>query len=243
MAVTYHPLLKLQRELYNIPRGPERFNRYIETLRDPQTQDMRLPLSAMNPMGKDHIPELLDEYLALGADDFAAKALENIQPQLSQFKGVFQAALVIADDAHGMWTERYSVEFGERFETKPHFRRGWLVGLLWSSERPSLESVRQALETAVFRGLYVESNGIAITLREMMAQEGFVLNKSNIPQALDSDELEYSREIIAPYLESDEHPVIMSAIFGDEAAQSLGYEPLGLSQCAGLMVALADAEF
>ncbi|MEM7335653.1 MAG: hypothetical protein AAF490_26480 [Chloroflexota bacterium] len=240
MAVVYHPLIKLQRELYEIPRGPERFKRYIETLRDPHTQDMRLPLSAMNPMAKDHVPEALDLYLDEQADEVAGTCLAEIQPQLQEMSHQYQAALVMADDAHGMWTERFSVEFGERFETKPHFRRGWLVGLLWSSERPSLEKVRHALATAVFRGLYIEKYGFASTLQEMMAQEGFVLEKSGITQMLDADELAYSRELIAPHLETDDYPLIMSIIFGDEAAETLGYEPLGLSYQAGLMVALAN---
>ena len=240
MTIQYYPLIKLQRELYNIPRGPERFRKYIETLRDPQTKDMRLPLSAMNPMGKEHIPELLDEYLALDADAVAESCLMDVQPQLSSFIADYQVALVMADDTHGMWTEHFSVAYGERFESKPNFRRGWLVGLLWSSQRPSIDNIEFALKTAVFRGLYIEKHGFALNLRQMMAQEGFVLYKSGVPQTLDDAELAYSREIIAPYLETDEHPRIMSIIFGDEAAHQLGYEPLGLSQQAGLMVGLAN---
>ena len=46
----------------------ERFREYIKTMTDPETGDLALPLVAMNPMGKDHVPALIDEYLALGAE-------------------------------------------------------------------------------------------------------------------------------------------------------------------------------
>ena len=55
-----------------MPRGMERFREYIKTMTDAETGDLALPLVAMNPMGKDHIPALIDEYIALGAETIAA---------------------------------------------------------------------------------------------------------------------------------------------------------------------------
>ncbi|MCB0062226.1 MAG: hypothetical protein KDE19_08930 [Caldilineaceae bacterium] len=48
------------------------------------------------------------------------------------------------------------------------------------------------------------------------------------------------RQLLAPYLDSEHYPTCMAAIFGDEAARTLGYSPLGLSNYAGIAVALAD---
>jgi len=54
----------------------ERFREYIKTMTDPETGDLALPLVAMNPMGKDHIPALIDEYLALGAESIAERSID-----------------------------------------------------------------------------------------------------------------------------------------------------------------------
>ena len=57
-----------------LPRGMERFREYIKTMTDAETGDLALPLVAMNPMGKDHVPALIDDYLALGAETIAEEA-------------------------------------------------------------------------------------------------------------------------------------------------------------------------
>ena len=71
MNLTFVPLLQVQRDLYALPRGMERFREYIRTMTDADTGDLTLPLVAMNPMGKDHVPALIDDYLALGAEEIA----------------------------------------------------------------------------------------------------------------------------------------------------------------------------
>ena len=73
MKLSFLPLLQVQRDLYAMPRGMERFREYIKTMTDAETGDLALPLVAMNPMGKDHIPALIDEYIALGAEGSRSK--------------------------------------------------------------------------------------------------------------------------------------------------------------------------
>ena len=75
MKLSFLPLLQVQRDLYALPRGMERFREYIKTMTDPETGDLALPLVAMNPMGKDHVPALIDQYLALGAEQIAQDAM------------------------------------------------------------------------------------------------------------------------------------------------------------------------
>ena len=57
----------------------DRFRAYLQTMVDPETKDIQLPLSPMNPMGKDHVPALLDEYLAFDADGVAARAVAEAE--------------------------------------------------------------------------------------------------------------------------------------------------------------------
>ena len=138
LQLEFVPLLHVQRSLYRIPRGPERFRAYLETMLDPQTRDLELPLAAMNPMGKDHVPVLLDELQELDADGVAARAVAEAASSLAHVGGEFKVTLVVADDAGGSWTNRYSSEFSHRFESKPYRKRGWLTGILWTGEAPCL---------------------------------------------------------------------------------------------------------
>jgi hypothetical protein len=75
MEFDFVPLLQVLRDLYAMPRGMERFQAYIHTMTDADTGDLKLPLVAMNPMGRDHVPALLDELLALQADEVGAAAV------------------------------------------------------------------------------------------------------------------------------------------------------------------------
>ena len=69
MNVELVPLLQIQRDLYSLPRGPERFRTYLKTMVNSDGSDVRLPpLVAMNPMGKDHVPALLDSLLTMEAE-------------------------------------------------------------------------------------------------------------------------------------------------------------------------------
>jgi hypothetical protein len=53
MKLEFVPLLQVQRDLYRLPRGMERCRAYIQTMVDPKTKDIQLPLSLMNPIGND----------------------------------------------------------------------------------------------------------------------------------------------------------------------------------------------
>ena len=241
MKLEFVPLLKVQRELYGMPRGMERFRAYLATMIDPETRDLKLPLSGMNPMGKDHIPLLLDQYLAMDADRIASRAAADAESRLADVQGEFKVALVLSDDAMGGWTNRYTSEFGRRFGTKAYHRRGWLEVGLWTSEVPAAETVREQVLAAIYRAAHIERHGFAHTLRDMLAQEGFAMAQADCTEpALDLDDLVYTREVIRPYLDTKDYPTIISCLFGDEAARSLGYAPLGLSARAGFALALHD---
>lgn len=241
MSLEFVPLLQLQRDLYEIPRGYQRFKAYLNELFDPDSDDMALPLPGMNPMGKDHLPALLDGYLAHEADARAAAALDGIKADFGDQRQSFRVALVLADDAQGGWTNRYDVEFKHRFESRAFHRRGWLTGMLWSSETVSAENAILETLATVWRGFYISHNGYAQTLLEMLQQEGFAMSKAGYATpTLDPEDLDYTREIIAPHIASEHYPTQFACLFGDKAAETLGYEPIGLSERAGLALALND---
>lgn len=244
MNLAYVPLLQAQRSLHDLPRGRERFDAYRRLLRDgPDESRVRAPLLVVNPMAHGHVAARLDELLALEADAVAARTVADLAGDVADASGGdFRVALALADDAGGGWTNRYAWEFAHRFERPPAAQHGWLGAVLWAGDVPTTQNVRVALRTAVFREAFVQSRGVASTLRARLAQEGAVLARAGGTEPwLEPEELAYTRAVIYPHLGTTDLPTAAVCLFGDPAARSLGYEPLGLGHWAGLALAWHDA--
>ena len=248
MTVTLMPLLRVQRELYAMPRGPERFREYIKTMTDGQTGDLALPLVAMNPMGKDHVPALIDDYIGLSAEDIAEGAVKEAGANARRATASavadreYRVALVVSDDLKGGWTNRWASEYSHRIEGAAITKRGWLVGLLWTSEPASAQNVREAVLTSIYRAEYLHTHAAPATLGEMLDQEGYATWRAGCttPQ-LDDDDLAYTRSVIDPLRSARDRATVIACLFGDTAAKALGYPPQGLSDRAGLALALSEA--
>jgi hypothetical protein len=251
MRIEYVPLLQIQRDLHGMPRNLDRFRQYLRTLTsDGKTLDLP-PLGIMNPMGKEHMTALLDGLLALDADRVAADAAAEASAELADVPGEFKFALVVVDDVMGGWTNRYATEFSLRCPrgpvraTRPKpkwLKDDWLVAPVWGSEPATERAVREALLTTAHRAAYVLRHGPARTLRDMLAQEGHVMARAGCTEpVLDADDLEYTREVLVPYLDADDMRTAIECLFGDAAGRTLGFTPRGLSHRAGLALALHDA--
>jgi hypothetical protein len=243
MKLTFVPLLQVQRDLYAMPRGMERFREYIKTMVDARTGDLALPLVAMNPMGKDHVPALIDDYLALGAEQIAEAAVAAFHGKGETATDAdYNVALVVSDDLKGGWTNRWASEYSHRIEGAAITKRGWLVGLLWTSEPASAQNVRDAVLTSIYRAEYLQTHAAANTLGEMLNQEGYAMARAGCttPQ-LDDDDLAYTRSVITPHAGATDRATVIACMFGDRAAAALGYPPQGLSDRAGLALALSEA--
>jgi hypothetical protein len=235
------PLLRAQRKLYDVPRGWERFREYL-ALMTGDTGDMVLPLPAMNPMGKEHVSALYDTLLAIDADVVATQAVGKAGHRLEHVEGTFRVGLVVSDDAQGGWTNRYTGEFSHRFDGEALLKRGWIVPIFWTGDWVSPVQVRQVVSAAIFRTAYIRRHGWPKTLRQMLAQEGLAATFAGIAEpAFEQDELKYIRQVVEPYLDASDYPILCACLFGDEAAQSLGYRSLGLAPRAGFGLALAEA--
>lgn len=239
MTLEYVPLLKVQRDLYDLPRGFERFREYLQTMTG-GSDELKLPLVAMNPMGKDHLPPFLDHLLAIDADGVGARALADAAAALVDEPGDYRACLVVSDDLKGGWTNRYASEFSYRFEQRAMYRRAWLPAILWTSESYDATLVREEVQQCVYRVVHVQRHGPPSTLGEMLAQEGYAIRGagSTVPR-LENDDLSYTREVLREYMGATDRATLIAALFGDAAARELGYEPLGLSPRAGLALAAA----
>jgi hypothetical protein len=245
MKLSFLPLLQVQRDLYGLPRGMERFREYIKAMTDPETGDLALPLVAMNPMGKDHVPALIDEYLALDAEKVAEDAIDAWRATASAVaeRKEFRLGLVVSDDLKGGWTNRWASEFSHRLESGAFLRRGFITAILWTSEPASATRVRDEVLTSIYRAEYLQTHPMPKTLRGMLEQEGYATARAGCTTpALDADDLGYTRTVIEPHLDAHDRATVIACLFGDTAAKALGYPPQGLSDRAGLALALSDAQ-
>ncbi|MEM9164921.1 MAG: hypothetical protein AAGC54_17865 [Cyanobacteria bacterium P01_F01_bin.4] len=244
MQLELVPLLQYQRELYAMPQGYGRFKSYLDTMLNPDRTDVDLaPLVIINPMGKPHLADYLDALIALQAEAIAAQTLTEVQQVISTVPGSFRVGLAIADDVIGGWTNRYTSEFSLRFTPQALYKRGWLSVTLWASEPPSAESIRQSVLETVYRAVYWQQHGKPETLSEMITQTGYAMAQAGRQTpTLSQDDLAYTREVIAPYLDVTDQPTQIACLFGDVAAHELGYPPQGLSDRAGLALALFEAQ-
>jgi hypothetical protein len=240
------PILEKLRDLYLIPRGPDRFQAYIDLATGGATATKDIPyppLITVNPMAKEHALEFVESLLALGAEEVARTVLEEANARLEsvEYSQTIKVGLSVLDDLMGGWTNR-TFNDAARFKVgKSLEKTGWLCMPLWTSEAPNLEELRPVLLESACRAAYVVQHGDPKTLREMIQQEGAVAAFANRSLECDREELEYSRAVIAPHLQSTHQPTVIACLYGDEAAKELGYPPLGLSKNAGFQIALADA--
>ena len=129
-------------------------------------------------------------------------------------------------------------------KVRSHARRAlrWALVPIWTSESWPTNAIREAVLAAIYRSAFVEHVGFPATLHEIMTIEGLaaVFAGRHHP-SLDPEDLAYTAEVIREYRDTHDYPTIFTCLFGDEAARSVGYPPLGLSQRAGLALALDEA--
>jgi hypothetical protein len=250
MKLEYIPLLQIQRDIYRTPRGMKRFEEYLEVLRSGlRDRLLPVPLIGINPMAREHVDALLDRLLELDADGIGARAAAEVAAQLPEVPAEFKLSVVVGDDAKGGGTNRYAYEMDLRFgppsfrgRTGPRKWPEWHSAFLWSSEAPSERAVREAVRAIAFRLAYGAANPPPVTIRDMLAQEGWVMARAGCEgPTLDTEDLAYTREALAPHLEASDLRTAIECLFGDAAARSLGFTPRGLSPWAGLALALHDA--
>jgi hypothetical protein len=236
------PLLDVQRELLNQERGPGRFQSYLKTMRD-EHGELRLPLPAFNPMSKPHVAELLERLIALDAEAVAAEAMRQSGLRLSKIAalqgiGSYRFGLVVADDAKGGWTNRYLFDAKDRFENRHNVTHGFITALLWSSEEPSAQRVREETAAAIYRTAWIWRYGLPRTLREMLRQEGLAARFAGVAAvAVDAE----SEAVVRSHLDTRDYPTLVACLYGDPAAATLGYGPVGASTDAALRFAASEA--
>ncbi len=238
------PLLQVQRDLCNIPRGPERFPVYLSLMHDASQQLLR-PIQAFNPMSREHVTTRLDELLAMDAEGIADDALAEAEERLGDL-GDYKFGLVLADDIAGGWTNRDLAEVNElRADLRYLLDRGWLAHTLWVSDEPSEESIRQSVLAYIYRVFWIERYGPANTIGEALRIEGQSLFFAGVtPPNLSDEEFDQVAEMADLFSGSEmyaEFPTAFTLLRGDVAAVRVGYPALGIPEKGGIAFAIEEA--
>ena len=248
MELAYLPLLRTQRDLYRLPLGMDRFREYLDTLIDKAADDIKLPLSGMNPMGKEHVPAFLDGLISMDAEGAASAAVDRARADLAAEPGRYRVCLVATDDLLGGWTNRYASELAHLMDQRDLRKRGWMTVPMWTSEAYTPAKAAASVLACIHRTAYAQRHGYPETLGDILAQERAVMaavpsaaGAAALGRGLDGEEAAYTREALRPLYGASDPPTLIAALFGDEAARQLGHPPLGLSERAGLALARADA--
>jgi hypothetical protein len=242
MRVTYLPVLSILRELYVQPRDMQRFRRYIAALTG-GSDDVVLPIGVANPMAKEHALVKIDELLAIGADAVGAQAAAQADARLQQVKRdvEIKASVVLVDDVAGGWTNRFTSEASARFPSRGALKRPFATALAWTSESPTAEQIRCEVLAAIYRVAYQQRRGLTTSLAAMLDQEGLAGVFADMQPTVPPAQLAHARPVIAALGANPPYPRVFAAMYGDAAAEQLGYPRLGLPARAGFDVALADA--
>ena len=238
MKLEYVRMLAIQRDLYRIPRS-DRFRAYLRTMLDPETGELRLPLTAMNPLARDHVPRYIDLLQAIGAEEAGAQAAEDASTRLRDDPGLYRVGIVVADDGGGGWLHRASTELMHLQAELALEKRGWITCVLWSSETYGPPEIREETLISIYRAAHVARRGPPRTLREILLQEGAAMRLAGARNpALDPGALLRTRAIVSRHLDREDTPTLVATVFGDAAARELGYPPLGVPNRGGIALAL-----
>jgi hypothetical protein len=239
--LSHIPLLKIQRELCEIPRGRDRFDVYLSKMIGPR-RDLALPLSAFNPMAKDHVVARLDELLEQVAERICQQSIDEANSRLGDALHARPVGLVLADDFGGGWTNRYQMEAGARFGKVTRIEHDWLVVLLWSSERPTADELCREILAHIYRGQYRLTHGQPQTLANMLKQEGAAMRFAEFPlSTFTADEWQAARQVIDQHRATADYPTAFACLYGDDAAMSVGYSAVGMPNRGGFAIALEEA--
>lgn len=233
------PLLTTIRPLYDIPRDASlRFPRYLGLLGSTATTVIPT-LGVMNPMAKPHIATYIDQLISADVDTLAQLWITEAEAQLGDL-GDYHHGFGVADDVAGGWTERSANEMRLRFGGS-HPR--WLTTVLFASDPVSIPHIHSLVRATLFRHYWQQQHGLPRNLGAMLWQEQSALRFAGSVPTIPADELDYTDQIIRPYLGDCDYPTQIAVLWGDAVARTNGFPALGFAHNAAFAWACASPFF
>lgn len=223
------PVIEIMLELYDKPRGTERFHEYINLLQGNTKGDLVMPLTAFNPMGKDHVAKQLLALKGLHAEQTVQHTIAELNKALARIhaNAVIKIAINLSDDVAGGWTNRYTSDYQNKFRIQALVKRNFCTPVFWTSEEYSEALIAGRTKEQAYRTLWVLENGKPATLEAHVMQEAFVARHCG------SNKRHLKDEVLISFYNQHKHTTDYSLIFcfmyGNEAAASLGYPTFGIT--------------
>ena len=192
-------------------------------------------LAAFNPMAGDAAAAAVHALIALDAEDVAATAAKGALA-LCDWHEVVTLAVVVATP--GMWTDRLATEVRHRTNAARRDAHGEI--LVWADDPPSVATIERESIAEVVRTMWTSLHGSTGSLHAVLAREGmaYALAGTAPPPRPDRARVSEAIEVLGdtPALGD-----IVAVLYGDAAAVTLGYTPLGLGDRAGYSFAIEEA--
>lgn len=228
MAVRIVPTLETMVEIYSLSGAgggrSDRFTTYVNACREGAL------LHGFNPMTKQPVAPVLEGLLALGAERVILEAGRETLDRLGVDDDV---ELFISVATPGMWTDRRATTIDHRIAPRH-------VGelLLWFDDELSETSIRAAaIEQTVRAVWWRQRSGDEPTLNDVAGREGLAGVLAGRPGAVSQAAAE-ALEVLG----SDaSRASAVAYLFGDAAAEHLGYPSLDLEQDEGWDHSIAQA--
>ncbi|MCU0444611.1 MAG: hypothetical protein MUE85_06795 [Microscillaceae bacterium] len=219
------PILDQMLDLYQKPRGFERFKEYLKTLQGDTEADLAIPISGFNPMAKEHILDKLGELKALDIEKIMENALLDLNKKLQNHNEhrFFKLAFNLADDLKGGWTNRYTSDYDSKFKIQALLKRGFCVPIFWASEAFSQSLILERTLEYAYRSIYWLQNPKPQTLQEHLQQEIFVAQNIQYQNSNFEVDFKEMHHFYTKNQQSDNYHLIFNFFYGNNATQSLGF--------------------
>ncbi len=226
-------ILEEMYKLYQQPASFDRFKAYLRLLGGTSDNDMQAAIGWYNPMAKPHILDKLSELMGLNAEQTASDALKAV-PRLNVREDglpAFKVFLNLADDLHGGWTNRFTTDYDSKFRLNALMTRNFCTPVFWTSELYSTALISARTQEYALRMLYWRNHPKPQTLREHIDQEVFVglCAPADTTLCPDDVDMDAAHLFFEAHQHSADYNLIFAFLYGDEAAESLGFKTYGIT--------------
>jgi hypothetical protein len=226
-VIEVEPTLAFMADVYRLtaeggPASP-RFRAYVEAGAE------RVPVHGYNPMTSKDVLPTIEALLAIDGEARLGAAANRVAAELGFTDDV---AMHLTVATPGMWTDRLATEVEHRLLLRDP---GGV--LLWFDEPVLVEQLDAAIVAQAVRLVSFHRQGPPITLADAVAQEGEALARAGHLGEHDGA----AAEALAVLEHDTDLPTMVAFLYGDDAARTMGFTPLGLDLHAGERHAVALA--
>ncbi len=225
------PILYKMYQLYQQPANMDRFNAYKKLLIGNTNNDMEVPISAYNPMAKEHVLEKMDELKKLHAEQLIQHTLAELNEEILYINDTDISRVVpgVSDDLKGGWTNRYTSDYDSKFKLNALIQRKFCTPIFWTSEIYTEEKIISRTREYCYRTIYWLTKAKPTTLEDHIIQEKTVMQQSKSKPNTDFD-FETLNAFYQLHKHSTNYNTIFNFLYGDAAAESLGKQTSGIKE-------------